>query len=77
MRFLVSLAAGIGTALVTAVALTVLDLYLTGHALGTVARPLLDLPALGVHLSIADAILLGAAALAAALTWHFRSRRGG
>jgi uncharacterized membrane protein YkgB len=70
VRFFLSLAAGLGTALVVAMALVVLDLYLTGHALGTISGPLLDWPALGVHLSLADILMLAAAALAAAVTWR-------
>jgi hypothetical protein len=70
VRFFLSLAAGLGTALVVAMVLVVLDLYLTGHALGTISGPLLDWPALGVHLSLADILMLVAAALAAAITWR-------
>jgi hypothetical protein len=76
MRFFLSMAAGLGTALVTAIALTVLDLYLSGHALGTITGPLLDWPALGLHLSLADVLMLAAAALAAGLTWR-RLKPGG
>jgi hypothetical protein len=69
MRFFLSLAAGLGTALVVAMILVVLDVYLTGHAIGTISGPLLDWPALGVHLSPADVLMLAAAALAAGITW--------
>jgi hypothetical protein len=69
MRFFLSLAAGLGTALVVAMTLVVLDVYLTGHAIGTISGPLLDWPALGVHLSPADVLMLAAAALAAGITW--------
>jgi hypothetical protein len=51
MRLLWSLAAGLGTALVVTVALVILDLYLTGHGMGTISGRLVDWPALGVHLS--------------------------
>jgi hypothetical protein len=69
MRFFLSLAAGLGTALVVAMTLVVLDVYLTGHAIGTISGPLLDWPALGVYLSPADVLMLAAAALAAGITW--------
>lgn len=76
MRLLLSVAVGLGTAAVMTIALTVLDLYLTGHALGSITRPLVNWPALGVHLSPADIVMLGAAGLAAVLTWRRRARGG-
>ena len=70
VRFFLSLAAGLGTALVVAMVLVVLDVYLTGHALGSISGPLVDWPALGVHLSLADLLMLAAAAVAAGFTWR-------
>ncbi len=70
VRFFLSLAAGLGTALVVAMVLVVLDVYLTGHALGTISSPLVDWPAFGVHLSLADLLMLAAAAVAAGFTWR-------
>ena len=49
-RFFLSLAAGLGTALVVAMILVVLDLYLTGHGMGTISGPLVDWPR-GSHLA--------------------------
>jgi hypothetical protein len=69
-RFFLSLAAGLGTAFVVAMILVVLDVYLTGHGMGTISGPLVDWPAFGVHLSLADLLMLAAAALAAGLTWR-------
>jgi hypothetical protein len=76
MRLLLSLAAGLGTALVVTMALVILDLYLTGHGMGTISGPLIDWPALGVHLSPADLLMLTAALLAVGITWR-RSKPGG
>jgi hypothetical protein len=73
---LLSFGAGIGSALVVAIAITVVDLYLTGHGMAPLDAPLLDWPAAGIHLSLADVIFLGAAALAAAFTWR-RTSAGG
>jgi hypothetical protein len=70
MRLLLSFGAGIGSALFVAIAITVVDLYLTGHGMVPLDAPLLDWPAGGIHLSLADVIFLGAAALAAAITWR-------
>jgi hypothetical protein len=76
VRLLLSFGAGIGSALVVAIAITVVDLYLTGHGMGSLNAPLLDWTAGGIHLSLGDVIFLGAAALAAAITWR-RTAAGG
>jgi hypothetical protein len=67
---------GFGTAILAAIALAVVDLYLSGHGLRPLGSPWLDWPAAGVHLSRADVILLGAVLLAAAVTWR-QSATGG
>ena len=69
VRVAATLAAGAAAGLLAAVALGVADLYLSGHAAGTLGGPMLDLPALGVHLSMADVAVLMAALLAAGITW--------
>ena len=61
--------AGFGTAILVAIALAVVDLYLSGHGLRQLSSPWLDWPAAGVHLSRADVIVLIAVPLAAAVTW--------
>lgn len=77
MRLFLSVIVGLGTAVIVALALTLVDLYLTGHALWSITFPLVDWPALGVHLSLADGLMLISAALAAGLTWSRFSRGGG
>lgn len=74
-RLVLSAGAGLGTALVAALGLTIVDLYLTGHNLGSITRPFVQWPAAGVHLSLADVLLLIAAGVVAALT--LRATRGG
>ncbi len=69
VRVAATLAAGAAAAALAAVAFGVSDLYLSGHAAGTLGGPMLDLPALGVHLSLADAAVLIVALLAAGITW--------
>jgi hypothetical protein len=69
-RLLVSLGAGLGAAVLVALALTIVDLYLAGHGQPLLSRPWLDVEGLGVHLSRADAVLLLAAVLGSALTWR-------
>jgi hypothetical protein len=76
VRLLLSFGAGMGSALVVAIAITVVDLYLAGHGMESLNTPLLDWPAGGIHLSLGDVIFLGAAALAAAITWR-RTAAGG
>jgi hypothetical protein len=70
IRVLLSFAAGLASAFVVAMALAGIDLYLTGHGMASLNAPLLDWPAGGIHLSLADMIFLVAAALAAAITWR-------
>ena len=70
IRVLLSFAAGLASAFVVAMALAGIDLYLTGHGMASLNAPLLDWPAGGIHLSLADIIFLVAAALAAAITWR-------
>ena len=75
VRLLLSFGAGIASALVVAIVLAVIDLYLTGHGMAPLNAPLIDWSAAGIHLSLADIIFLGAAALAAAITWRQTSAR--
>lgn len=74
-RLMSAAAAGIGAAVATAVGLTVVDLYLTGHGHDSIARPWLESRALGVHLSRADAALLLVTGVAAVV--GARAARGG
>ena len=73
---MVSLGAGLAFGLLVAIALTVVDLYLAGHGRRPLSAPLLDVPPLGIHLSLADVLFLGAAVLGAAITWR-RTAGGG
>jgi hypothetical protein len=70
VRLLGSLGAGLGSAILLAIALTVVDLYQAGHGQLLFSRPWLDLEGLGVHLSRADAVCLLGAVIGAALTWR-------
>jgi hypothetical protein len=69
-RLLGSLGTGLGSAILLALALTVVDLYQAGHGQVQLSRPWLDFEGLGVHLSRADAVCLLGAVLGAALTWR-------
>jgi hypothetical protein len=61
--------AGAAAGLVAAAALGISDLYLSGHIAGTLGGPMIDLDALGVHLSLSDVVVLIVAMLAAGITW--------
>jgi hypothetical protein len=65
-----------GIGILAAIALTVVDLYLSGHGLRPLSAPWLEWPAAGVHLSRADVIFLVAAGLGAVVTWRRMARRG-
>jgi hypothetical protein len=69
-RLLSSVGAGLGIAILLAIALTVVDLYQAGHGRLLLGRPWVDLEGLGVHLSRADAVCLLGAAIGAVLTWR-------
>lgn len=66
-RLALSLALGgaAGVAAALGIGLAVVDLWLSGHGHPPLARPWLDVPAWGVHLSRADVIFLSGTVLAA------------
>ena len=70
IRFAAGLLAAISAAVVTAVSLAVLDLYLTGHGRPSLLQPVVEWPPLGVSLSVGDMIMLSAAAIGGAVGWH-------
>ena len=60
---------GVGSAITVALAVTIADLYLTGHGYRGLGDEWVTWSATGVHLSIADIIMLGVAVLAAVCAW--------
>jgi hypothetical protein len=69
--------AGAAFGVLVAIVLAVADLYLSGHGYPTLSAPLLDWPALGVHLSPADLLFLGAVVIGGALVWRGTARPPG
>ena len=68
-RFLAAAAAAVASAFVMAITLAVVDLYLSGHGMTPLGnRRLADVDAWGVHLSVADAMLLTIVAVVFAVT---------
>jgi hypothetical protein len=74
LRLLLSLGAGAAVGVIVAIALTAVDLYLTGHGYQPLGAPLLDRPGWGVYLSLADILFSSAAVLGAAITWRRLAR---
>lgn len=74
-KFLAPVAAAVGGFVAAALILTIVDLYLAGHNITPLgSRRLLDLDAMGVHLSLADFLALAGATVAAAFGWLARVR---
>jgi hypothetical protein len=74
VRLGVSAAAGIGTAVVAALVVTVIDLYVTGHGYGSITREVITWGPGGVHLSIGDVCMLVAVIVVSSSTWYFIGR---
>jgi hypothetical protein len=61
-------------AIVAAVAIGVVDLYLVGHGRGSLLRESISWPAAGVYLSIGDIVMLCLVVAAAILAWALVGR---
>ena len=73
-RILFAFAVGMATAVLSAIVIAIIDIYLSGHGDDSLMREYLTWSAAGVHLSIGDIIMLGTALLAAAFTWRLYGR---
>ena len=74
IRLLLTMAATFVVAVISAVAVTLVDLYLVGHGRTGLLRESISWPAASVHLSVGDLIMLGLAFLAAAVAWTLSGR---
>ena len=74
VRLGISIAAGIGAAVVTALVVTVIDLYVTGHGYGSITREVITWDPGAVHLSIGDVCMLVAMIVVSSSTWYFMGR---
>jgi hypothetical protein len=74
IRLLLTMAATFVVAVISAVAVTLVDLYLVGHGRSGLLRESISWPAASVHLSVGDLIMLGLAFLAAAVAWTLSGR---
>jgi hypothetical protein len=68
-RLGLSAAAGLGAAVLMAIIIAVIDLYLVGHGHGSITREIFTLAQAGVHLSIGDLAMMIAAIAVAVATW--------
>jgi hypothetical protein len=75
IRFGLALGASAGAAVVSAIVLAILDVYVTGQGHLSVLRPWIDWPEAGVHLSLGDVVMYLAACLAGLGTWFASSGR--
>lgn len=66
----ISAAAGVGGAIMAALVITVIDLYLTGHGYDSIMREVITWHPGGVHLSIGDIGMLIAMMVVAVAVWH-------
>lgn len=73
-RLLASLTASVGCFVITALALTVLDLYRTGHGLASFDQATLLVPGLKQPLSPYDIFLIASFVLPGLAVWFFRKR---
>ena len=71
-RLALAFAATVVVAIIAAIALAILDLYLSGHGYADIRKESISWPAAGVHLSIADIVLLLLALAAGALVWRVK-----
>lgn len=74
-RLAVTAGVVIGTAVVVAIAAGILDLFLAGHGYGSISKAVINERSLGVHLSVADLMLLLFAAMAGCITWWLLPRK--
>ena len=73
-RIVVTLSVGAVTAVLFAVIIAIIDIYLSGHGYDGLTREYLTWSAAGIHLSIGDIVLLGFVLLTAALSWRLYGR---
>lgn len=74
VRLIIALAAGFVVAVSSAVAITLIDLYLVGHGRTGLLRESISWPQAGVHMSIGDVSMLGLTLLAVTLGWIVTGR---
>ena len=75
---LIAIGAAAAAGILGAIALAIIDLYMTGHGLGSLTRETITWDPGGVHMSVADVILLAFVVTAAAAAWALaKGKRNG
>ena len=78
LRALIAFAAAAASGIVATIAVAIIDLYLTGHGLGSITRETITWDPGGVHMSAGDLILVAVVFLVGGFTWHIqKGRRNG
>jgi len=72
---LLAVVVGAVVAVLSALAVTLIDLYLVGHGRAGLLRESISWPAAGVHLSPGDIVMLSLSLVAAVLAWVLSGRR--
>ena len=75
LRLLLTVVAGAVVAVLSALAVTLIDLYLVGHGRAGLLRESISWPAAGVHLSPGDVLMICLVVLAMAVAWILSGRR--
>ena len=75
LRLLLAIVVGAVVAVLSALAVTLFDLYLVGHGRAGLLRDSISWPAGGVHLSPGDVVMLSLSLLAAVLAWVLSGQR--
>ena len=75
LRLLLAIVVGAVVAVLSALAVTLVDLYLLGHGRAGLLRDSISWPAAGVHVSPGDVVMLAMTLLAAFLAWILSGRR--
>jgi len=70
IRLGTSFGAGVGAAILSALVIAVVDLYLTGHGYPSIRREIVSWEPADVHLSAGDIAALTATVITAILTWR-------
>ena len=70
LRFVLSVLVGFGAFVGTALVVTIVDLYLSGHGMQQLSSAWIDWKSSGVRMSRADVLCLSAFVLMAAISWR-------
>ena len=76
LRLAVTIGAVMSTAVVVAIVIAIVDLYLVGHGSNGLRHETVSWPEAGVHLSFGDLALLALSLITAIAAWRITGRLG-